>query len=154
MREKHKQEELKLFCQTCDQLICRDCAITEHRDHKYELVQDVYPVEKEKITKVVDELRAEMLALETSLNTVKSQEERAESKLNEVSLKVDAVINKQIEGLEKERQSLKDQLEKIAQVQKDHHEAVKKSLFLSLSSTKTRVEVADDLLRRGNQVEV
>ena len=49
---------------------------------------------------------------------------------------------------------MKDQLEKIAQVQKDHHEAVKKSLFLSLSSTKTRVEVADDLLRRGNQVEV
>ena len=67
MCEKHKK---KLFCQTCDQLICRDCAITEHRDHKYELVQDVYPVEKEKITKVVDELRAEMLALETSLNTV------------------------------------------------------------------------------------
>ena len=26
---------LKYFCETCDDAICRDCAIYEHREHHY-----------------------------------------------------------------------------------------------------------------------
>ena len=32
----HKQEPLKLFCETCDRLTCRDCQLLKHKDHKYE----------------------------------------------------------------------------------------------------------------------
>ena len=154
MCEKHRREELKLFCQTCNQLICRDCALREHRDHKYEFVQDIYPAEKEKITKVVDELRAKMIALETSLDTIKSQKDSAKIKFNELSLKVDAVINRQIESLEKKRQSLKDQLQKVARVQKERHEIQERSFASSLSRIKTGVEVAEQILRRGNELEM
>ncbi len=31
----HKQEPLKLFCETCDRLTCRDCQLLKHKDHKY-----------------------------------------------------------------------------------------------------------------------
>lgn len=31
----HKQEPLKLFCETCDLLTCRDCQLVKHKDHKY-----------------------------------------------------------------------------------------------------------------------
>lgn len=31
----HKQEPLKLFCETCDVLTCRDCQLVKHKDHKY-----------------------------------------------------------------------------------------------------------------------
>ncbi|KAG8517649.1 E3 ubiquitin-protein ligase TRIM33, partial [Galemys pyrenaicus] len=29
----HKQEQLKLFCETCDRLTCRDCQLLEHKEH-------------------------------------------------------------------------------------------------------------------------
>ena len=154
MCEKHRREELKLFCRTCDQLICRECAITEHREHKYEFVQDIYPAEKKKITKVVDELKAKMIALETSLKTIKSQKDSAKIKFNELSLKVDAVINRQIEALEKKRQSLKDQLQKVARAQKDRHETQEKYFASSLSRIKTSVDVAEQVLRKGNELEI
>lgn len=32
--EIHKQEPLKLFCETCDRLTCRDCQLLKHKDHK------------------------------------------------------------------------------------------------------------------------
>ena len=32
----HKQEPLKLFCETCDRLTCRDCQLLKHKDHKYD----------------------------------------------------------------------------------------------------------------------
>ena len=139
MCEKHEGEELKLFCQTCNQLICRECAIREHREHKYELVKEIYPAEKGKIGKIVDELRAKIFALETSLKAIISQEERAKINLDEVSLKVDALVNRQIEALEKKRQTLKDQLRKIAQSQKDYYEKQKKFFSSSLSCIKTSV---------------
>ncbi|KTF84792.1 hypothetical protein cypCar_00012595 [Cyprinus carpio] len=31
----HRQEPLKLFCETCDLLTCRDCQLLKHKDHKY-----------------------------------------------------------------------------------------------------------------------
>ncbi|KAB0386064.1 hypothetical protein FD755_001020 [Muntiacus reevesi] len=34
----HKQEQLKLFCETCDRLTCRDCQLLEHKEHSEPLV--------------------------------------------------------------------------------------------------------------------
>ena len=95
-----------------------------------------------------------MIALETSLDTIKSQKDSAKIKFNEVSLKVDAVINRQIEALKEKRQSLKDQLQEVAWVQKNRHETQEKSFASSLSSIKTSMEVAEQVLRRGNELEV
>ena len=30
----HKNEPLKLYCDTCDRLTCRDCQLLEHKEHK------------------------------------------------------------------------------------------------------------------------
>lgn len=30
----HKQEPLKLYCETCDTLTCRDCQLLEHKEHR------------------------------------------------------------------------------------------------------------------------
>ena len=38
---KHADEVLKLYCDTCQKTICRDCTIVDHRDHKYNFVADV-----------------------------------------------------------------------------------------------------------------
>ena len=37
----HPNELLKLYCETCVKLTCRDCQLGEHRDHKYQFVQVV-----------------------------------------------------------------------------------------------------------------
>lgn len=31
----HKKEQLKLYCETCDKLTCRDCQLLEHKEHRY-----------------------------------------------------------------------------------------------------------------------
>ena len=37
---KHKKEPIKLYCETCNELICRDCTLVEHRNHSYNFAQD------------------------------------------------------------------------------------------------------------------
>ena len=52
-------KKLKLFCETYDSVICRDCTVRTHKDHEYDLVSASY-------TKHCQEL-------EHSLNPVKGK---------------------------------------------------------------------------------
>ena len=37
----HEGEELKLYCRTCQKIICRDCTIVTHKQHEYTFIKDV-----------------------------------------------------------------------------------------------------------------
>ncbi|XP_022082648.1 E3 ubiquitin-protein ligase TRIM33-like [Acanthaster planci] len=37
----HRQEQLKLYCETCEKLTCRDCQLQEHKEHKYQFVGEI-----------------------------------------------------------------------------------------------------------------
>ena len=150
--KKHNEKKLKLFCGSCDQLICKDCTVIDHRDHDYKFVNDVYPAEKDKTVKVIDESRETINVLETSLMTIESQEDWARHNFEENSLQVDAFLNNQIEALERKRQSLKDQLQEVLRAQKDLHETQKKSLAASLDSMKRSVEFAEQAIKKGDEV--
>ena len=37
-------EPIKVYCETCQELICRDCTISQrHQNHKYKLITECYP---------------------------------------------------------------------------------------------------------------
>jgi hypothetical protein len=42
----HSGETLRLFCATCDEAICRDCTIVDHKDHSYEFLDKVYEAQR------------------------------------------------------------------------------------------------------------
>ncbi|XP_020905188.1 tripartite motif-containing protein 45-like [Exaiptasia diaphana] len=52
--EKHKGEAKKLFCKTCEGLICRDCIIIDHKEHDYSFVDDIVEECKETIRGVIE----------------------------------------------------------------------------------------------------
>ena len=151
---KHVGEVFKLYCKTCDRLICRDCIVIDHRDHKFHFVAEIYPAEKEEIEKVVDESRKKMLALEKSLKTIDNQERMVEASCKDVSSKVDTFIDNQIQFLRSKQQSLKGELRELARIQKHHGEDQKKSFTASLDSIKSSVEFAEQALKKGDQVQV
>ena len=42
---KHTDEPLKLYCHDCHKLVCRDCIVIDHRDHRYAFVVDACKAE-------------------------------------------------------------------------------------------------------------
>lgn len=37
----HDKDVLKYFCETCDEPVCRECLIIDHREHRYGYLKDV-----------------------------------------------------------------------------------------------------------------
>ena len=44
--QKHTEEQLKLYCQDCEMLVCRDCVLVQHKYHDYSFVDDLIEDEK------------------------------------------------------------------------------------------------------------
>lgn len=50
------QELLSLFCEKCDRLTCRDCQLTEHREHKYKFVNEIATDARQSLTTLLNEV--------------------------------------------------------------------------------------------------
>ena len=46
MCSKHKDEQLRLYCETCEDLICHDCTVRVHKGHQYDLISDTFEEHK------------------------------------------------------------------------------------------------------------
>lgn len=53
----HSHEQLSLFCQTCDRLTCRDCQLSEHRDHKYKFIHEIAAETRNSMSILLKEVR-------------------------------------------------------------------------------------------------
>ena len=80
--KKHSGETLKLFCQTCQKTICRDCTIIDHRDHKYAFVAEVIEKEKKAVQAILNKTKAKERTVSEGLETVQIMKSRVMDKLS------------------------------------------------------------------------
>ena len=63
---KHNKN-LKLYCESCEELICRDCTVHIHKDHKYCLISDTIESHKEEILVSLEPVEKQLEAINTAL---------------------------------------------------------------------------------------
>ncbi|XP_062839151.1 transcription intermediary factor 1-alpha isoform X2 [Anolis carolinensis] len=74
----HKKEQLKLYCETCDKLTCRDCQLLEHKEHRYQFIEEAFQNQKVIIDTLVTKL------MEKS-NYIKYTGEQIQNRIHEVN---------------------------------------------------------------------
>ena len=86
----HKQEHLKLYCETCQKLTCRDCQLQEHKDHKYAFLQDYAAQYKQFLIALITKVKEKKQYIEnakTLINERRSEIQEKELKIvNEIKL--------------------------------------------------------------------
>ena len=74
---RHDGEELKLYCRTCQEVVCRDCTIVTHKQHDYAFVKDVTNELMKKIKSLTASITKKDNELQTVLKHI-NKENRAE----------------------------------------------------------------------------
>ena len=97
MCPKHPTEVIKIFCETCSELICCDCTVKTHRDHNYDLMSDALPRHKEAISNSLKPLRKHLDIINAAMAEVGErvvwvQGEGEEAK-EEVSKTIDDLVD-------------------------------------------------------------
>uniref|UniRef100_A0A8C3L1J0 Tripartite motif containing 33 n=1 Tax=Chrysolophus pictus TaxID=9089 RepID=A0A8C3L1J0_CHRPC len=84
----HKQEQLKLFCETCDRLTCRDCQLLEHKEHRYQFLEEAFQNQKG----AIENLLAKLLEKKNYVNFAATQVQNRIKEVNETNKRVEQEI--------------------------------------------------------------
>ena len=129
---KHTDEPLKLYCSDCHKLVCRDCTLIDHKDHRYAFVVDAAPLCKaemkekaESVRKVSDSLKAAVKSLEESKKKLLDQGTATERAIDDALDKVVSKATEKRRGLKaKASEMVSEAVEKVSEQEKNAELAV------------------------------
>ncbi|KAK3518062.1 hypothetical protein QTP70_033281 [Hemibagrus guttatus] len=121
--EVHKQEPLKLFCETCDRLTCRDCQLLKHKDHNYQFLEDAYRNHREHLEKMTGQLQEKRKAIGEVSNTINNGLQQVDENRKTVTNEIKKAICNLIMEINRKGKILINQLEALT---KDHEMVLKK----------------------------
>ena len=73
------EEPLIIFCSDCNRLICRDCTVKTHKDHKFEFSKVAAPDTKRKLLDHLSPLRSAVNSLSSAVGDIQNTEQEVEA---------------------------------------------------------------------------
>ncbi|XP_070155719.1 B-box type zinc finger protein ncl-1 [Polyergus mexicanus] len=101
--ESHPAENMKFYCHTCQEPICNECLLVEHKapEHQYERLTDVEPRQKEELVNLMTESKAKIVEcdqvsvqLENALSELQIQHDQAKDLIIETFQSYKAILEK------------------------------------------------------------
>jgi len=153
---KHPGEELKLYCITCSEVICRDCTITarDHRDHSYDFIARVIESEKADIEYHLNPLK-EVLHRVTDVSTeVEKRTKQMEDIQRERKEKIAKAIKKSQDILKSRQDYLESEATRVFEAKSKNLSIQQEELDLAKNSIASAIDFATTTLQKGSDVEV
>ncbi len=91
----HSDEVLKFYCETCKQLVCRDCIILKHNNHKYDRVEQVAEKGKQQLKPLLSQATSAADQLKTSA----SEADRMIALVQEKKASIDELIKSEFKKI-------------------------------------------------------
>ena len=150
----HPEETLKLYCNTCQALICRDCSIVDHRDHRFNFAKDArseVQLQLEQATKGVTVKQQEFKA---HLAFIKEAEKTRNTYSVTLSQQVNEAFDSFIRSLELLRKQLlgKETVAKVSDMKQIW--AQQQSIEMTLANIASGLRYAERLFGCPNDVDM
>ncbi|XP_075761200.1 E3 ubiquitin-protein ligase TRIM45 isoform X2 [Pelodiscus sinensis] len=150
----HPSEELTLFCEQCDQPVCRDCVVGQHRQHPYDFAANVIHKHGDSMRELLKSTQLHVGTLEGALRHIEGVSSAICSRVEAVAGEIRTFADGYIRAIEEHRNRLLKQLEDL-KVQKEtllHLQKVQ--LEQLLMDMRTGVEFTERLLTCGSDLEI
>ena len=151
---RHPAKELDLYCETCKEVICRDCIVKVHRDHQYDLVTDVFPQQKKVLVSSVEPAEEQLASVNKALEGLKSLRGDITSQRQTLEREIRAEIDLGIRALREREELLVSQLDQLTQQKMKSVAAQQDQLELVATRLKSCCGFLQESLRTGSQVEI
>ena len=152
--KEHEGEVLKLFCETCDEAICRDCTIVKHREHKYAFVKDAFSEGKESVLKILSETKTKASVLKGALDAVAEVERSVQSHAEQTVQEVFNCFQELTDCLNSRCNELISIVEELKKAKLKTLELQQEELETALGSVWSSVEFTERALEHGSEVDI
>jgi len=109
----HTQEQLKLFCANCEKLTCRDCQLIEHKDHRYQFIDEAASRHREILKKLLQYLQINLGLLKDTISDVEKVSDGLSSQEKEIENKINHAFNTLILSIKSRQDALVKELHSL-----------------------------------------
>ena len=151
---KHPTKELDLYCETCEELVCRDCTVRVHRDHQYDLVTDAFQKHKNVLVTSLQPVEQQLDTVTKSLQQLDTQCQQITDQREALVGKILKTIRQLQEALEVRKTELIGQLDHITQRKLKTLAAQRDQIELIQTQLSSCLDFVKESLRTGSEGEI
>ena len=151
---KHPGKELDLYCETCKEVICRDCILKVHRDHQYDLATDVFPQQKNVLIDCVEPAEQQLVSVNKALEGLDTLRGEITSQCQALETNIWSRIDVIHEALKAREEELISQLDQMTGPKLKNVASQQDQLEMVATRLKSCCGFLQESLRTGSQVEI
>ena len=151
---KHSEKKADLYCETCEELICRDCIVRVHRDHQYDLVTESFAKHKKVIVDSLKPVKEQIATLEGAIKSVDTRCAAVVEQKTAVVAEIHTVMAHLRQVLEARETELVGQAEQIMHQKLKNLAAKRDGFELQLGQLKSCHDFVEESRRTCSQGEI
>lgn len=152
--EKHVDEKVAYFCQSCVAAVCKTCAVSEHSRHTYMTLVDAYMHFKPTIEELLGKTQVEINMLDLSFDEAEKMTKSIALKKEEAVTGVQKVFQAHREALSQREKEVIAQINAIADLRLDSLSKEKDNVKSTLESLKGLSTSAEKALQAGDKAQM
>ena len=106
---KEHDEQLKYYCETCDELVCLYCTVKKHNGHHHDSVKQMATKHRNELKKITDPVEGMIKNLSESHDNIEKMRKKIRRRGEEVDKKIDQYYDELIQKLMKQKDEVKQQ---------------------------------------------
>ena len=150
----HPTKKAKLYCDECDELICRDCIVRVHRDHQYDLVPESFTKHEKEMVSSVKPVEEQIAALTRAVELVDAECAAVVEQKTAVVAEIRTTITHAQQALEERERELVGVAEQLAQQKVKTLTAQRDLLELQIAQRRSCQDFVEESQRTCSQGEI
>ncbi len=146
---------LKIYCETCHQVICRDCTFSnEHKTHNHHLISECYPKYHQQLQEGLVQVKQEMANIDVAVSYLDAREKEVLQQGERLKEEINTHAQKMIDQIVTSWIHLSQQVDTIVQ-QKTHTLRAQKQQAQKIhTQLKTCQETIERNLKERNELQI
>ena len=107
----------EIFCDTCNELVCLQCAIVSHQEHQYDIIYDALPKQRQEMELLLQMLHNKVSATDTKLQALKSNKSGIAKHKDEIIRNINFRAECAINEVQNNQKKTVGRVEQISQLQ-------------------------------------
>ena len=150
----HQEKKLKLYCETCHELICSNCIVKKHRDHHYDLVCDTFKKHEAEITASLDKVEEKLGLTNEALEQLDVRSQDLDDQQAAIEENIQRERKRLIEAIEARTTELIGKADTYTKMKKKNLAAQRNELETVQTQLASCLSFVRDSLKRGSEGEV
>ena len=151
---KHKESVLKIYCETCNELICTDCTIRLHQGHQYDVISDTFPKHKQEIADQLEPVKHHLDTVNQALQNFDARSKEIQDQRAAIQADIHKEIDQLHQALEQRRTELIGRLDQLTQHKLKSLAAQRDQVELLHTQLTSCLEYVEGSLTTGTQGEI